>query len=45
VDHTFDAKFFAISLNASKTFLVNYLLNDLSDGMVELFKGEQLEHI
>jgi hypothetical protein len=45
VDHTPNAKIFAISLNVSKTFLVNYLFNDSSDDIVELFKGEQLEHI
>jgi hypothetical protein len=45
VDCTLDAKIFAISLNASKTFLVNYLLNDYNDGIVELLKGEQLKHI
>jgi hypothetical protein len=45
LDHTLDAKIFAISLDASKTFLVSYLLNDSSNGTMELFKGEQLEHI
>ncbi len=40
-----NANIFAISLNASKTFLVNYLLNDYNDGIVELLKGEQLKHI
>jgi hypothetical protein len=45
VDRTPYAKIFAISFNASKTSLVNYLFNDSNDGIVELFKGEQLEHI
>jgi hypothetical protein len=45
VDRTLDAKIFTISFNANKTFLVNYLLNDSSDGIVELLKGEELEHI
>jgi len=40
-----DENIFSISLNASKTFLGSYLLNDFSDGIVELLKGEQLEHI
>jgi hypothetical protein len=34
-----------ISFNASKTFLASYLLDDSSDGTMELLKGEQLEHI
>jgi hypothetical protein len=38
VDCMLDAKISAISLSANKTFLVNYLLNDSSDRMVELFK-------
>ncbi len=45
VDSTPNAKIFSISLSASKTFLASYLLDDSSDGIVELFKGEQLEHI
>jgi hypothetical protein len=40
-----NAKMFMISLSASKTFLARHRLNDCSDGKVELFKGEQLEHI
>jgi len=35
-----DAKIFSISFNANKTFLANYLLNDSSNGTMELFKGE-----
>jgi hypothetical protein len=34
-----------ISFNANKTFLASYLLDDYSDGTMELLKGEQLEHI
>ncbi len=34
-----------ISYSASKTFLVRHLLDDCSDGKVELFKGQQLEQI
>jgi hypothetical protein len=40
VDRMFDAKISAISLNASKTLLVSYLLHDSNNGTVELFKGE-----
>ncbi len=40
-----DAKTSSISLNANKTFSANHLLNGSSNGIVELFKGEQLEHI
>jgi len=45
VDRTLDAKTSTISLSASKTFLVSYLFHDSSNGTMELFKGEQLEHI
>ncbi len=45
VNCTPDVKMFAISLGAIKTFLARYLLDDCSDGKVELFKGEQLEQI
>ncbi len=45
VDHMLDAKISSISFSASKTFLVNYLLDDSSDGTMELLKGEQLKHI
>jgi hypothetical protein len=45
VDHTPNAKIFGISFSASKTFLVNYLLENSSNGTMELLKGEQLEHI
>ncbi len=40
-----DAKIYLISFNASKTFLASYLLDDSNDGIVELLKGESLEHI
>jgi hypothetical protein len=40
VDHTPYAKIYLISLDASKTFLVNYFLDDSSDGIMELFKGK-----
>jgi hypothetical protein len=39
-----NTKMCMISLSASKTFLVRHLLDDYSDGKVELFKG-QLEQI
>ncbi len=45
VDRMPNAKIFLMSLSASKTFLVNYLLDYSSDSTMELFKGEQLEHI
>jgi len=45
VDRTLDAKTSMISFNASKTFLVSYLFHDSSNGTMEHFKGEQLEHI
>jgi hypothetical protein len=45
VDRKFDVKISSISFSASKTFLVSYLLDDFNDGVVELLKGEQLEHI
>jgi hypothetical protein len=40
VDHMPNAKIFSISLNASKIFLANYLMDDFNDGIVEFFKGE-----
>ncbi len=45
VDYTLDAKMLAISLSASKTFWVGHLLNDCSNGKVELLKIKQLEQI
>ncbi len=45
VDRTLDAKIYAISLSANKTFLASYLLDDSSNDIVEFFKGEYLEHI
>ncbi len=42
VDHMLDAKISAISLNANKTFLVRHLLDDCSNGIVEVFNNEQL---
>ncbi len=45
VDRMHDVKMFAISLNASKTFLARHLLDDYSDGKMEFFKGEQMEQI
>jgi hypothetical protein len=42
VDHTPNAKIFGISFSASKTLLANYLLDNFSNGTVELLKGEQL---
>jgi len=40
VDHMPNTKMSMISLSASKTFLVRHLLNDCSDGKVELLEGE-----
>jgi hypothetical protein len=40
VDHAHDAKIFAITLHAYKTFLARYLLHNSNDDIVELFKGE-----
>jgi len=45
VDRKPDANISMISLSAIKTFLASYLFNDSSNGIMELFKGEQLEHI
>jgi hypothetical protein len=45
VDCTPNVKISLISFNANKTFLASYLLDDSSNGTMELFKGEQLEHI
>jgi hypothetical protein len=39
-----DVKMSVISMNVNKT-LARHLFNDCSYGIVELFKGEQLEHI
>jgi hypothetical protein len=39
------AKIFAISLNASKTFLARHLLDDSCNGTLELMDGEQLDQI
>jgi len=41
VDHIFNPKISAISLNASKSFLDRHLL-DNGDGTMEFFYGEQL---
>jgi hypothetical protein len=35
-----DSKIFAISLSASKAFFVRHLLDDYSNGIVEVFNGE-----
>ncbi len=43
VNYTLDVKIFAISLGASKTFLVTHLLDDRGDGIVELLNDKQLE--
>jgi len=45
VNCTLNVKMFAISLSAIKTFLARHLLDNCSNGKVELFKGEQLEQI
>ncbi len=44
-DRMLDAKISAISFSDNKTFLVNYLLDDSTNGMIELLKGKQLKHI
>ncbi len=43
--HTLDAKIFAISPSANKSFFDKHLFNDSSDGIVELLHEEGLEHI
>ncbi len=45
VDYTPNVKIFVISLSVNKTFLARHLFDDCSDGTIELFNGEQLEHI
>ncbi len=45
VDCTPNAKIFVISLSANKTFLARHLLDDCNNGTMELFNGEQVEHI
>jgi hypothetical protein len=44
MNYMFDAKIFAISLSVNKT-LARHLFDDCSNGIVELFNNEQLEHI
>jgi len=38
-----NAKIFAISLSASKTFLATHLFNDSGDSLMDHLKGKQLE--
>jgi hypothetical protein len=45
LDYMPDVMISTISLSFSKTFMVRHLLNDFSDSIVELLKGEQLEKI
>jgi hypothetical protein len=45
VDPMPNAKISTISLSASKTFLVTHLFDDSGDGLMDLFKGKQLEKI
>ncbi len=45
VDCTLNVKIFVISLSINKAFLARHLLDDYSNGTMELFNGEQLEHI
>jgi len=40
VDHTLDAKIFAILLGVSKTFLAMHLLDDSGNGTMELLNNE-----
>ncbi len=40
VDCTPDAKIYAISLSASKSFLARHLLDDCNDGIIKPFNGE-----
>jgi hypothetical protein len=42
VDHMLNAKIYVISMNANKSFLDRYLLDDNGDGIVEFFDNEQL---
>jgi hypothetical protein len=43
IDRTPNAKIFAISLGANKTFLATHLLDDIGGGIVELLNNEQLK--
>jgi len=40
-----DAKIYAISLSASKTFLATHLFDESGDGPMDLLKGEYLKQI
>ncbi len=43
VNYMLNAKIFTISSNANKIILARHLLDDCSDGKVELLKGQYLE--
>jgi hypothetical protein len=45
IDRTHDAKIFAISMSANKTFLARHLLNDSGDDLVEFLDNKELEQI
>jgi len=45
VDHTPNAKIYAISLSVSMTFLATHMFDDSGDGLVELLNEKQLKHI
>jgi hypothetical protein len=45
VNRTFDAKTYAISLIANKSFFAKHLVNDNNDDRCEVFKGHQLKEI
>jgi hypothetical protein len=45
VDHTPNAKISIISFSANKTFWAAHLLDDTSDGIMELLNNEKLEQI
>jgi hypothetical protein len=43
--HTFNANFFIIALNASKTFLGHHLFNENGEGPMEILQGEKLDKV
>jgi len=45
VSRTPDAKIFAITLNANKTFLAHHLFNENGKGLMEILQGEKLDKV
>jgi hypothetical protein len=45
VFHTLNAKFFTITLNASKAFLAHHLFNENGKGPMEILQGEKLDKV